>query len=175
MCHSAVTDSTWCHWHALLWYWSRTGCLSHLSVTGKLGHHSHAVPVYHFFIPASSFWGALIFVSLIIPDTLVFPLDFHEMKRGENTLGNLKCSRFFVLYHWPLTFWLSVWFGVVCFFYFQKQANLAFFDSSIFWLPDHFPTSRTRLHFLSSLQYQKKIEYESIFKLWTDDWICVWF
>lgn len=50
----------------MLKYWPRTECLSHLALTGKPCHHLCAVTAYNCFIPASSFWGALISVSLTI-------------------------------------------------------------------------------------------------------------
>lgn len=91
------------------------------------------------------------------------------MKKGESTSGNLKCSRFFNIISLDLC-----GLGFVLVSFFKKQSNSALFDSSVFCFTDHFPTSRTRLHFLFSLQYQKKVECESIFKVWMDNLIRVW-
>lgn len=100
----------------LLKYQSRTKCLSHLSVTERPWYHSYAVPVYHFFAPASCLWNWLSFVSLIILDTLVFPWIFVKWityKIAAETWSSVV----FVLFHQPFTLlsglvlvWFIFWF-----------------------------------------------------------------
>lgn len=85
---TAVTASTWCHCHA---FCGKDRMAVPPADTGKPWYHLHAVPVCDFFLPASEVhW-------LIILDALVFLLVFNEMKKGENTSGNLKCNRFYCI------------------------------------------------------------------------------
>lgn len=137
-----------------------------LAVTGKPWYHLHAVPVQNFFISASDeHWFWCVFNH---SRHISLPISFQWNEEERKHFGKFEVQQgFFVLYHWPLSL-LFVWFvgfSYLLIFFFLKQANSTLSDCSVFWFPDHFPTSRTRLHFLFSLQYQKRIECEGIFKL----------